>query len=81
MEEANPLKTTLDEVFSTIEATQQNGCIIGVEDRFYEIIEHSSSNRLSSSIESLLRYKSSHISPDQPRWISTLCSLLERYYR
>jgi tuberous sclerosis protein 2 len=74
------LKNTVDEIFNVIEMLHENGCLIGVDSKFYLLVEQSSQFRTINSIVSLIRFKSKGLSPDEPQWISSFNQLLTTFY-
>ena len=45
LQEGNTLKNTLDEIFSVVEALYQSGCVIGVANKFFDLLEESAAFR------------------------------------
>lgn len=44
-EEENTLKNTLDAIFSVVEALYQSGCVMGVANKFFDLLEESAAFR------------------------------------
>lgn len=45
LQERHTLKNTIDEIFSFVEALYQSGCVMGVANKFFDLVEDSAAFR------------------------------------
>ena len=45
LQERNTLKNNFDEIFSVVEALYQSGCVMGVANKFFDLVEDSAAFR------------------------------------